>query len=663
MDSFLELIDRAVLVITTLLVIALLVLMPAMTLAGFTLGALAAFWLLAHTSVQVARSPERQLALARPGYLSVAVRDDDSRGPASLSDEPWHQGDEVPDELAEDATADDQDQAAGQTRWAALARKYNEQAARWQPETEPTYRHYLLGQAWIDLAATLTEWWGQLVYLISEVRTETDRRLSGRKRARVLFPVRWSAYVALAATVVVAAVVGLAIGAVCALGLIAAGIAWSAAVISLRAAEITVAWARNITLPCQACERQILLPSYECRNQECEERHDNLIPNQYGALWHPCLCGERLPTTILFGKWRLKAYCTNPKCGLRLPPGIGRFAIRHIPILGARQAGKSTLSCLMLRDLERQLKDRHGSLDFEDDRDRDRLGLDQDCQTVSKTTPKAGLRPALITVNHPGRSRRLLYFFDPAGEDIDESSSLGQHAFISYMSSFVIALDPLTIPGAATLAGAPSSPGDTSHIPSSGGVLETLANTLLELEHSPTRPGQRARERRIERVAVVLTKADRLADDEQEQVIGHCRQWLVRMGLANQLTALERVAGRVEYVASGLSERCSRVDYAGLALWISGLEDKPVERPPDPRHRPGATTSNGSAKPGPPADPASTTGADSGSGAKQAQTPPALAQSYRGGRISLLTLAVIAAAFSWFIVLDVLLRWVVSLIH
>jgi hypothetical protein len=115
------------------------------------------------------------------------------------------------------------------------------------------------------------------------------------------------------------------------------------------------------------------------------------------------------------------------------------------------------------------------------------------------------LRPALITVNHPGRSRRLLYFFDPAGRT-SMSSSLGQHAFLSYMSSFVAALDPLTISDAATLAGAPSSPGDTSHIPSSDSVLETLANTLLELEHSPTRPGQRARERRIERVAVVLTR-------------------------------------------------------------------------------------------------------------------------------------------------------------
>jgi hypothetical protein len=99
---------------------------------------------------------------------------------------------------------------------------------------------------------------------------------------------------------------------------------------------------------------------------------------------------------------------------MRFAPATGDRPVRHphIPILGARQAGKSTLSCLMLRDLEQQLKDRHGSLDFEDKRDRARLGLDQGCGSVSKTTSKAGLRPALRT---------------------SMSSSLGQHAFLSYM--------------------------------------------------------------------------------------------------------------------------------------------------------------------------------------------------------------------------------------
>ena len=661
MDSFQRFIQRIVFLAAMVLVIVLLVLMPAMILIALALGGAAALWMLASTLLQVARSADRELDLAWPGYLVSLTRDRDPREPADPGarrydsyEDPYEEGGEEPEE--------DGLPVAHRGIWTSWMRRYDEKAARWQPAVEPTYRQYLLGQAWIDLLAALTDSGSRLFAVMAWVTTESDQRLTGEKRSSVLFPLRWAVTAAVAATVVTAVLVSLAVLTLCALVLVLGALAWLLATATLRVTEAVVAWARKVTMPCNTCDRQIPLPCYECGN--CGARHEMLTPNKFGALWHPCQCGQSLPTTVLMGKWLLSAYCPFSDCAVRLPPGIGRVQIRHVPILGARQAGKSTLSCLMLRDLNQKLTSQGGMLKFEDARDEERLGLADGCEFISKTTPKAGLRPALITISHWAGKRQLLYFFDPAGEDIDERSELGQHAFISYMKAFVVTIDPLTIPAVAARLGPANPRDDQSNVPSSLEVLETLIGTLQDLDDEAARPTQRGGSPRITRVGVVVTKADLLPADQQEQVRQRCGQWLAEMGLRSQLETLEHLAGRVGYLPSGLSGGCSRADYATLALWISGLEAEPPDRPQDDGYFPelaGASVPGALGPSAPPtpdnpreADASARTEAESeADGADKA--PPArslLATSYRCGRLGLLALAVAGAACSWFVVLD-----------
>ena len=666
MDSFVALAKNVVLVATIVLVILLLVLMPAMALILLAVGAAAALWMLVATSLQVVRSAERELTLTWPGWLSNLARRDSPRRPAESGNRTYASYEPPEDDEAEAGEPDEhQIPVARPLRLLPSTQTYNEVAARWQPVTEPTYRQYLLGQAWIDLATTLTESGTRLFLLASRLKTESDQRLSGEKRSAVLFPVRWSVNVAVAATVLAAVVVSIAVSAICGLVLTVGVLAWLIAAVALRGTEAAVARAREITMPCQTCDRQIRLPSYECR--KCGARHNKLMANRFGALRHPCHCGASLPTTILMGKWRLKAYCTNSECAIRLPPGIGRIPIQHVPILGARQAGKSTLSCLMLRDLDLKLAGHGGSLRFEDRRDKARLGLTENCKFVSKTTETAGLRPALITVSHWGGKRRLLYFFDPAGEDIDKRSALVQHAFMSYMTTFVVTLDPLTIPVVGARLGPARSSSDSPRVPSSPDVLDALIGTLQDLDDEAVRRGQRGSGPRIKRVAVVVTKADLLLTDQQEQLLHDSGQWLADMGLRDQLETLRQLAGQVQYLASGLPNPVSGwpegcVDYATLALWISNLADEPPGGSPDdgqPFPRPqtrlpataGASRQGGSSVP-PEPEPESEADRED----EAMPTGQRLAASYRRGRIGLLALAMAGAAFSWFVILDVLFR-------
>jgi len=158
------------------MVTVLLVLMPAMTLLSLAIGAAAAVWMLASTSLQVVSSPERELTLTWPGYLSDLARRDKPRRPAEPEDrayDPYQVPDD--DEAATEEPAESRTPVPRLFRLLPGVEKYNEMAASWQPDTEPTYRQYLLGQAWTDLAATLTESGTRLVIRIQKPSSARDR--------------------------------------------------------------------------------------------------------------------------------------------------------------------------------------------------------------------------------------------------------------------------------------------------------------------------------------------------------------------------------------------------------------------------------------------------------------------------------------------------------
>jgi hypothetical protein len=73
--------------------------------------------------------------------------------------------------------------------------------------------------------------------------------------------------------------------------------------------------------PYTSCGRLIDRPVRLCPN--CRAEHRLLAPNQYGALYHRCRCGTRLPAVL--GVRRLEACC--PRCGKPLPAGYERARV------------------------------------------------------------------------------------------------------------------------------------------------------------------------------------------------------------------------------------------------------------------------------------------------------------------------------------------------
>ncbi|MFH8473755.1 hypothetical protein [Streptomyces sp. NPDC018000] len=73
--------------------------------------------------------------------------------------------------------------------------------------------------------------------------------------------------------------------------------------------------------PYTGCGRTIDRPVRLCPT--CRARHRQLVPNRYGALYHRCRCGARLPAIV--GVRRLDACC--PHCGKVLPAGYERARV------------------------------------------------------------------------------------------------------------------------------------------------------------------------------------------------------------------------------------------------------------------------------------------------------------------------------------------------
>jgi hypothetical protein len=56
---------------------------------------------------------------------------------------------------------------------------------------------------------------------------------------------------------------------------------------------------RGITVECPTCYKRVLLPVYECPNQDCRARHQHLLPGMLGVFQRICRCGTALPTLLI----------------------------------------------------------------------------------------------------------------------------------------------------------------------------------------------------------------------------------------------------------------------------------------------------------------------------------------------------------------------------
>ncbi|RFS82686.1 hypothetical protein D0T12_24895 [Actinomadura spongiicola] len=437
------------------------------------------------------------------------------------------------------------------------------------PVAEPkiAYRHYLLGQVWRD-------WWTisstvvpQVYRTASGVIIRLTRLLLGGLWGFFVFPV----WLALCAGIVAAAVpaAGFVVALTVLYGVAAAAglVVWLLCVLVLAAVERVVMMYGRIlqTCPHPFCYERIGLPEYECPG--CGARHRRLVPGSGGAFRHVCRCGARLPTTVPLGRFRLAAYC--PHCGGRLPERIGRVRVEPLPFVGGPAAGKTTFMVLGIRALHTRARAVHGRLAFVEQRHAQAYaGAIHEFQRggrLAKTGPELPLA-TMVDVELPGRARRILYLFDPAGEHYTGATEVESLRYLDHGEALLFVLDPFALPQLRrALTGDERKFVDQAAVSSEEDPADTLQRVLNELRSRPDQGRQK-------RVAVIVTKTDLLTRTEIGRCLaedGDLRAWLDRVGLGNTVRTLDQVAGQVRYFASGLATDPEQV--ADLLGWVTGL--------------------------------------------------------------------------------------------
>ncbi|WP_019634285.1 TRAFAC clade GTPase domain-containing protein [Actinomadura atramentaria] len=436
------------------------------------------------------------------------------------------------------------------------------------PEPAVAYRHYLLGQIWRDWWAIARAVGPRVWTLAREVLVRlTGVLLLGGPWGFFLFPVWLGLCAGIVVAAVPAALLALALtvlyGAVAAAGLagwlVCAGVLWAVE-------RVFTVYGRILqTCPHPFCYERIGLPVYACPG--CGARHGRLVPGTAGAFRHVCRCGARLPTTVLLGRFRLAAYC--PHCAGRLPPRIGRVRVEPLPFVGGPGAGKTTFMVLGIRALHGRARAVRGRVAFVEARHAaayaGTVRAFRSGGRPAKTGPELPLA-TMLDVELPGRARRILYLFDPAGEHFTGAPEVESLRYLDHGEALLFIVDPFALPHVRrSLSDAERARAEAAAGPSGEDPADTLQRVLNELRSRPDRGRQK-------RVAVVITKTDLLLGTEVGRRLyadPDLREWLRSVGLGNTVRTLDQIAAEVRYFGSGLTTDPAYV--ADLLGWAAGL--------------------------------------------------------------------------------------------
>lgn len=444
---------------------------------------------------------------------------------------------------------------------------------------DPAYRSYLIAQLWRDIWKTLQQ---TGIRLYADTRRAHVRLFEALTEESTLTLFTWPTLVAawLGTALLTLALAASATG--LAALLLAVLLAWALAglllVATLGVLERVQHTMRRIVVACPhpGCHKRFGLPVYACPGGACKEQHWRLMPSLYGATRHTCACGARLPTLILLGRYRLAAYCPDPKCRKPLPKRAGRVRVEHIPIVGGPDAGKSTFLALAVGALRTRVEQGGGECDFEDPRDErtttDALALIRRGERLLKTTVELP-RALMVDLRPSGADGRILYFFDPAGEYYASGEMAASQRYLDHTEVVVILVDPLALGGvqhslndADRRVVAQAAPSNLAAVvkENAGAVTDRL------LSYVQTRDDARLR-----RVLVVVSKTDVL----RRTTIGSklagsspdVRAWLAEVGWGNWVRSLESHADEVRFLASGLD--LSDAALAAPMAWLIGMPE------------------------------------------------------------------------------------------
>lgn len=298
--------------------------------------------------------------------------------------------------------------------------------------------------------------------------------------------------------------------------------------------------ARGVRVDCPYpdCARPLSRPFYECPNENCRRRHDELRPGRGGLLFRVCACGTRLRTWSPGRRGRLATFCGS--CEGRLPDGIGHLPIVHIALIGPPASGKTTLlvaALAGLRDLAFQ-----GDLEVTFP-----FGSDEDWYQRSErvlagggwleSTPTPNPRALVVLVGIPHGPRRVVFFFDPDGALYTDRETLRTtHRYLERTRNALLVIDPSAQPALLTrLNGAQREEAVEAAHPAAEPTYDTMRRLIRVLRSDRSLP--RRGGRIALRLAMVVSKSDwlrglppdlrlpRLAAAEHDAPV---RDWLAR---------------------------------------------------------------------------------------------------------------------------------------
>lgn len=220
-----------------------------------------------------------------------------------------------------------------------------------------------------------------------------------------------------------------------------------AVVLILRLVEQVYISVHRIFGACPYCKSRYRLPVYIC---DCGAEHNYLVPGKYGVIKRRCICGKKIPTSILTGRTRLKAKC--PVCDHILDNSMGvQEAIPIcVPVIGGPSVGKTCYITAVMKELIEnvapgigmtvQFYNQSNKVNCENMISRYHSGVLQD-----KTSDMNPAAYNFFMQSKKGGVQRLVYFYDIAGEAFTTANALVTQRQYEYSHGFILIIDPLSI--------------------------------------------------------------------------------------------------------------------------------------------------------------------------------------------------------------------------
>ncbi|KHD07857.1 hypothetical protein PN36_13170 [Candidatus Thiomargarita nelsonii] len=299
---------------------------------------------------------------------------------------------------------------------------------------------------------------------------------------------------------------------------------------------------------CPHCHEKTVLPEYLC--DKCGRIHKKLVPNTYGILFHQCQCGQKLPATFFLNRGRLEARCRG--CHQLLHREHVESKKIFVPILGGPSAGKTAFMFAVVRQLiEKKAAEMGFETAFIDSNTESEYKtiVDQLRKGNVPTKTVASIPKAFnLALNKDGKTKWLLYIYDPAGEAFENTENLTAHQYYDYVSGMIMIVDPFSIPAVRRDYENELSRTWSNINPSQLNIEDALNSVLLTLEESfgLSKTGKIKKP-----LAVVISKADAfglLGDvDKKSELI---RQQLIDWDEGGLIQQIETRFKDVQYFSS-----------------------------------------------------------------------------------------------------------------